>query len=55
MVKRWTVLAAHGVATLMLPVTAHAFEKIDSRTDFVSLIDGKALTRFGIKLDVTGQ
>ncbi|KGK78559.1 dihydrodipicolinate reductase [Thalassobacter stenotrophicus] len=55
MVKRWTALAAFGAVMLMLPVTAHAFEKIDSRTDFVSLIDGKALTRFGIKLDVTGQ
>lgn len=55
MIKRWTALATFGVALLMWPVTAHAFEKIDSQTDFVSLIDGKSLTRFGIKLDVTGQ
>lgn len=53
--KRWTVLATLGVALLMSPVTAHAFEKIESRTDFVSLVNGKALTRFGIKLDVTDQ
>lgn len=54
MVVRWTCLMALVLA-LGLPLSAaHAFEKVASRERFVSLIDGRALTRFGIALDVTG-
>lgn len=55
MFVRWTAIAALGASLSVLPIAAHAFEKVDSRSDFVSLIQGKALTRFGIQLDVTDQ
>lgn len=38
---------------LALPAVAEGFAKIDDRHRFVSLVDGRKLTRLGIKLDVT--
>lgn len=38
---------------LAAPALADGFSKISNRADFVSLIDGRDLKRFGIKLNVT--
>ncbi|WP_371225190.1 dihydrodipicolinate reductase [Roseovarius sp. 2305UL8-3] len=35
------------------PATADSFSQISDKQAFVSLVDGRKLTRFGIKLDVT--
>lgn len=41
------------IALIALPAHAGGFEHVDDRPSFVSLIDGRTLTRFGIKLSVT--
>jgi hypothetical protein len=35
------------------PAMAEGFQQIQNRDTFVSLLDGRELTRFGIKLEVT--
>lgn len=35
------------------PALAEGFSRVQAESEFVSLISGKALTRFGIELDVT--
>lgn len=41
--------------SLMLagPAAAEGFSQVTERNTFVALVDGRQLTRFGIKLDVT--
>ncbi|MBD3679511.1 MAG: dihydrodipicolinate reductase [Rhodobacteraceae bacterium] len=46
-----TVALLAGLS-LASPVWAEEFEKIDDRSEFVELVDGKSLARFGITLDV---
>lgn len=49
---RFTVMAL--VASLVaVPASAEQFSKIDEREAFVSLIEDRKLTRFGIRLSVT--
>ena len=48
---RYAIFAALA-ALIAAPVSADGFAKISKRADFVSLIDGKDLKRFGIKLNV---
>jgi len=45
------------VAVVMLAGTASAsdFSYVKQKSDFVTLVSGKQLTRFGIKLDVTPE
>ena len=38
---------------LSAPAKAEGFSQVTDRQKFVSLVDGRKLTRFGIKLDVT--
>jgi hypothetical protein len=38
---------------LTSPVTAEGFAQISEKSAFLSLVDGRKLTRFGIKLNVT--
>ena len=49
---RFAILAA-VTALVAAPVSADGFAKISKRSDFVSLIEGRDLKRFGIKLNVT--
>lgn len=48
---RYALIAAL-TALIAGPVSADGFAKISKRADFVSLINGKDLKRFGIKLNV---
>ncbi len=49
---RLTVLA--GIAALLSgPVAAESFDQIDDRSEFVSVVANKNLTRLGITLTVT--
>ncbi len=45
-----TLALALGLAT---PVGAEGFSQVSEKSTFLSLVDGRKLTRFGIKLDVT--
>ena len=45
-----TLLAALAIVT---PAAADGFDTIDERDMFVSIVDGRDLTRFGIRLNVT--
>ncbi|QGX99781.1 dihydrodipicolinate reductase [Roseovarius faecimaris] len=47
------VLTAVFVGLFALPAQADGFYKVDDRNTFVSLLDGRELTRVGIKLRVT--
>lgn len=47
------VLTALFVALLAHPAQAEGFAKVSDRNTFVSLLDGRQLTRTGIKLQVT--
>lgn len=47
------LLAALSVGLMSQPAKADGFAKVDDRTDFVSLLEGRQLTRVGIKLRVT--
>ncbi|NHQ73229.1 dihydrodipicolinate reductase [Roseovarius gahaiensis] len=40
---------------LSAPAKAQGFSQVSERQKFVSLVEGRKLTRFGIKLDVTGD
>ncbi|WP_101067518.1 dihydrodipicolinate reductase [Roseovarius salinarum] len=40
-------------AGLAGPAAAEGFDKVDDRDRFISLVDGRKLTRFGIRLAVT--
>jgi len=52
--SRNTVLAAAALLTLAAaPASAEGFRTVESRTGFLSLVDGKNLKRLGIKLAVT--
>ena len=48
-----TLCAAAMAAFTAAPATADGFATVKERDSFVSLIDGRQLTRFGIKLDVS--
>lgn len=48
---RYAVLAAL-TALIAGPVAADGFAKVSKKSDFVSLIEGRDLKRFGIKLNV---
>ncbi|MCY4180626.1 MAG: dihydrodipicolinate reductase [Litoreibacter sp.] len=41
------------VAFLLAPLSAYAFEKIDTKDKFLSLVEGKTLRLTGIKVQVT--
>ncbi|MRU15883.1 dihydrodipicolinate reductase [Roseovarius sp. A21] len=45
-----TLAVALGLAT---PAGAEGFNQVSDKRTFLSLVDGRELTRFGIKLDVT--
>jgi hypothetical protein len=47
--------AALTAAVILAAAPAFAFERIESKTEFVSTISGKALTRTGISLTVTPE
>lgn len=52
--SRKTVLAAMALAMLAAaPASAEGFRAVESRTGFLSLVDGKSLKRLGIRLAVT--
>ena len=44
-----------ALALSFLSVPAQAFERITDGSEFTRLVDGRALTRFGITLQVTPQ
>jgi hypothetical protein len=46
------LVAAFAALLLSGEVVAEGFRTISDRVDFLNLIDGKQLTRFGIRLDV---
>ncbi|MCO8143630.1 dihydrodipicolinate reductase [Rhodovulum tesquicola] len=49
-----TLLAAAALAiTAAAPASAEGFRAVESRSGFVSLVDGKSLKRLGINLAVT--
>ena len=48
-----TILTALALTALVAAPAAAENQRIDSRDVFVSLIDGRALTRLGITLNVT--
>ena len=48
-----TAIAALAAALFALPVAAEEFEVVSSRDGFLSLIEGRELTRLGITLEVT--
>jgi len=48
-----TVFAAVLASLMALPAFADGFDQVSSEQDFVSLVEGKKLVRFGIDLDVT--
>lgn len=48
-----TTLLAFCAALIALPVHAEGFSKVSDKQAFVSLVDGRKLTRAGIKIDVT--
>ncbi len=41
--------------TLATPAMAQAFDRVSEKDDFVGLVAGKALTRFGVSLNVTPE
>jgi hypothetical protein len=41
------------MAALATPVAAEEFRQVEEREEFVGLVSGKALTRFGISLNVS--
>ena len=43
------------LGSLAVPSHAEGFAQITDRNAFVSLVEGRELTRFGIKLDVTSD
>lgn len=47
------IVSALGLCLLAFPAHADGFAKVADRGKFVSLIDGRELTRMGIKLRVT--
>lgn len=46
------ILLATFIAT-PLPLLAESFSPVSKKSDFVALITGKALTRFGISIDLS--
>ena len=48
-----SLVTAALIALMAAPVAADGFSKISKRSDFVSLIEGRDLKRFGIRLNVT--
>jgi hypothetical protein len=47
------LVAALCLGLMAVPAYAEGFSQIQNKQAFVSLIDGRKLTRLGIKLDVT--
>ena len=47
------ICAALFLIPFALPASADGFDKVDEKQVFVSLVNGRQLTRTGIKLDVT--
>jgi hypothetical protein len=52
---RIIALTVAAVAALTLPATASDFRVVTDRNEFVNLVDGRELTRFGIRLQVSPQ
>ncbi|MEL6168837.1 MAG: dihydrodipicolinate reductase [Pseudomonadota bacterium] len=54
MIRFWVVLAAFFIT---LPFGAHAFERVAEKASFIELVEGRNLTRLGIRLAVapTGE
>ena len=50
-----TAAAALAAFFFAMPVGAEEFQIVSSRDTFVSLIDGRELTRLGIRLEVTSD
>ena len=49
------LFAAFVVSLLAIPAHAEGFNLISDKKSFVSIVDGRKLTRLGIKLDVTSD
>ena len=47
------LIAALCLSVMAFPASAEGFNQIASKQAFVSLVDGRKLTRMGINLDVT--
>ena len=52
---RTALFAACAALCFATPALAEEFQVIDSRTTFLSLIEGRELTRLGIRLEVTAD
>lgn len=48
-----TAVAVFAAVSLASPVKADDFDRVESRDEFVQLVAGRALTRFGITLNVS--